>query len=266
MNAAAVRIPKLPERPRLTLALAALFSLALHAAFAALLWPSAPAVPEAIGTAIAVEVVVRGPDATPRSGAATGSVAASAAAKKGEAVRQPDPEPPEIKPRPPAKMKPAKPEPIKKAKTPPKPNPVKKPAQKPAPPQTARATPAARGAKTGKKTGTAGASGTGQSSSLQPSAGTPGPVSRGAAPLGRNRVPVYPERARARGWEGRVLLRVEVTADGRAAAVSVAHSSGHSVLDRAARDAVRRWRFTPAMKAGVRSASTVTIPVRFVLR
>ena len=262
MNAAAVRIPKLPERPRLTLALAALFSLVLHAAFAALLWPSAPAVPEAIGNAIAVEVVVRGPDATPRSGASRGAAAASAAAKKAETVRRPDPEPAQTKPRPPAKSKPAKPEPVRKAKAPAKPIPVKKPA----PPQIARATRASDGAKSGAKPGKTGASGTGQSAALQPSAGAPGPVSRGAAPSGQNRVPTYPERARARGWEGRVLLRVEVTADGRAAAVSIANSSGYAVLDRAARNAVRRWRFTPAMKAGVRSASTVTVPVRFVLR
>lgn len=78
--------------------------------------------------------------------------------------------------------------------------------------------------------------------------------------------PTYPRAARRMGMEGRVVLEVTVGAEGRAQEVTVAESSGHGVLDRAARRAVRRWRFEPARAAGQAVASTTTVPVRFELR
>ncbi len=80
-----------------------------------------------------------------------------------------------------------------------------------------------------------------------------------------NRPPAYPNIARRRGQEGLVLLRVEVTSAGRVAAVQIATSSGHSILDRAAVDAVEDWRFQPAVRAGQSIAATLEIPVRFRL-
>lgn len=78
-----------------------------------------------------------------------------------------------------------------------------------------------------------------------------------------NPAPVYPERARARGEEGRVVLRVEVGADGRVRDISILHSSGFPRLDRAARDAVERWRFTPARRGNRAVADLVDVPIRF---
>nr|WP_283773074.1 energy transducer TonB [Craterilacuibacter sp. RT1T] len=78
-----------------------------------------------------------------------------------------------------------------------------------------------------------------------------------------NPAPVYPERARARGEEGRVVLRVEVGADGRVRDISILHSSGFPRLDRAARDAVERWRFTPARRGNRAVADRVDVPIRF---
>ncbi|MGH8475705.1 MAG: energy transducer TonB, partial [Methylococcales bacterium] len=43
-------------------------------------------------------------------------------------------------------------------------------------------------------------------------------------------------------------------------------SSGHEVLDEAALNAVRRWRFVPAKRAGVAQASWATVPIEFELR
>jgi periplasmic protein TonB len=80
-----------------------------------------------------------------------------------------------------------------------------------------------------------------------------------------NPIPRYPEAARANGWEGVVMLSVSVAADGRAESVSIGKSSGHSLLDAAAVDAVRRWRFEPARRAGVPVAGTATVPIRFRL-
>ncbi|RQW28811.1 energy transducer TonB [Rhodobacteraceae bacterium CH30] len=78
-----------------------------------------------------------------------------------------------------------------------------------------------------------------------------------------NPAPSYPERSRARGEEGRVVLRVEVGADGRVRDIAVLHSSGFPRLDRAARDAVERWRFTPARRGNSAVADRVDVPIRF---
>jgi protein TonB len=80
-----------------------------------------------------------------------------------------------------------------------------------------------------------------------------------------NPKPEYPRLAKSRGWQGKVLLRVEVTADGRSAAVAVQQSSGHKQLDDAAAEAVRRWTFIPAKRGNTPVASTVTVPIQFKL-
>jgi periplasmic protein TonB len=77
--------------------------------------------------------------------------------------------------------------------------------------------------------------------------------------------PPYPQIAVRQGAEGRVLLLAEVLPDGRAGSVRVEQSSGHAVLDAAAMNTVRLWRFTPARKNGVFSTQTVRIPIDFNL-
>ena len=81
-----------------------------------------------------------------------------------------------------------------------------------------------------------------------------------------NPPPVYPALARRNGWEGEVLLRVEVTAEGKAATLKVERSSGHAVLDRSAVAAVRTWRFNPARIGTTPVAGEVRVPIRFELR
>ncbi|WP_025323815.1 TonB family protein [Deferrisoma camini] len=77
--------------------------------------------------------------------------------------------------------------------------------------------------------------------------------------------PPYPRLARRRGWQGVVRLRVRVSPDGRVLDASVEQSSGYRVLDRAALEAVRGWRFRPAVRGGEPVASEVVVPVRFSL-
>ncbi len=77
--------------------------------------------------------------------------------------------------------------------------------------------------------------------------------------------PVYPRQARHRGQQGEVLLAVWIDAAGAVAQVRVLHSSRFPLLDRAALQAVTRWRFTPARQDGRAVASYVKIPVRFRL-
>jgi protein TonB len=80
-----------------------------------------------------------------------------------------------------------------------------------------------------------------------------------------NRPPRYPFLARRRGLEGRVILLVQVDAAGRPSAVGVQRSSGSSLLDDAAAEAVQHWRFAPARHAGVAVPGAVEVPIRFAL-
>lgn len=97
---------------------------------------------------------------------------------------------------------------------------------------------------------------------------SPTPVATGetraAEPIARLQ-PDYPRDAFRAGEEGRVLLRVQVDAGGNPVDVQVADSSGSRELDRAAVEAMRQWRFEPALDDGDAVASTVEIPIDFTL-
>lgn len=80
-----------------------------------------------------------------------------------------------------------------------------------------------------------------------------------------NPKPIYPSLARRRGWEGLVLLHVEVDDMGHPQRVEIKQSSGFPVLDRAAVDAVNRWQFVPARRGGVAVGGWVDVPVQFRL-
>jgi protein TonB len=77
---------------------------------------------------------------------------------------------------------------------------------------------------------------------------------------------VYPPLSQRLGEEGRVLLRVEVSVDGRPLHIALKTSSGFERLDQAAIKAVARWQFKPAQQNGSAVASTVDVPVRFKLK
>lgn len=81
----------------------------------------------------------------------------------------------------------------------------------------------------------------------------------------RNPAPVYPRVAKMRGWEGLVLLDVFVNAAGDPVRVEIKQGSGHKVLDDAAVKAVRKWKFKAASLGSRSFASSVEIPVRFIL-
>ena len=90
------------------------------------------------------------------------------------------------------------------------------------------------------------------------------PADRAVEPIARVQ-PEYPAAAARSQEEGTVLVRVQVDADGNPTDVSVARRSGSRDLDRAALDAVRKWRFSPAMKGGKAVASVAEVPVDFTL-
>ncbi|MCL2589740.1 MAG: energy transducer TonB [Betaproteobacteria bacterium] len=80
-----------------------------------------------------------------------------------------------------------------------------------------------------------------------------------------NPPPAYPQLSRRRGETGSVLLRVYVSADGRAKRVEIDKSSGFERLDTAARNAVSGWRFVPARRGSEHVAAWVLVPISFVL-
>lgn len=98
-----------------------------------------------------------------------------------------------------------------------------------------------------------------------PPAGGPVSAARFDAAYLQNPRPNYPPMSRRLGEEGKVLLRVRVTAEGLAAAVDLEKSSNFERLDEAARQAVARWRFVPAKRGEEAIEASVIVPIVFRL-
>jgi TonB family protein len=81
-----------------------------------------------------------------------------------------------------------------------------------------------------------------------------------------NPKPEYPPDARQEGYEGKVLLKVEVLPNGRVGTIEVEKSSGYAVLDRSALTGVKKWKFIPAKKGRVAIRCSVNILITFQLR
>ena len=95
---------------------------------------------------------------------------------------------------------------------------------------------------------------------------TAGVILRQARPLFReNSPPEYPRIARKRGYQGMVILDVQVTRNGKVGDLRVHESSGYPVLDRSATASVKNWLFEPGIKAGKPVDMWVRVPVRFKL-
>ena len=81
----------------------------------------------------------------------------------------------------------------------------------------------------------------------------------GACPI------AYPERARKRNQEGTVVIHALIGPDGKPIEVTVAESSGHRLLDEAARDAIADCAFVPQRVGGQAVKAIVEIPIPFKL-
>ncbi|MBO9716941.1 MAG: energy transducer TonB [Pseudoxanthomonas sp.] len=76
--------------------------------------------------------------------------------------------------------------------------------------------------------------------------------------------PRYPVDAMRRGDTGTVVVQVQVDAQGEPVSVDVLERSGSRDLDRAAVEAVSKWRFAPARDAGGNAiAGSLSIPIDF---
>lgn len=100
----------------------------------------------------------------------------------------------------------------------------------------------------------------------------PGPPSGGAVTAARfdaaylnNPTPPYPPLSRRLREEGQVMLRVLVSPEGQPSRIEIRTSSGSERLDRAAEQAVARWRFVPAKRGDTPVEAWVLVPIVFKL-
>jgi protein TonB len=101
-----------------------------------------------------------------------------------------------------------------------------------------------------------------QESALSPTQATQG--NHDAAVLERV-APKYPTTALRNNDTGTVTLNVQLDASGHPDLVRIEKSSGSRDLDRAAREAVMQWKFSPKIETGKPVASEILVPVEFKL-
>ncbi len=77
--------------------------------------------------------------------------------------------------------------------------------------------------------------------------------------------PPYPQVARQRGWEGTVVLRINIGPGGNVEDVATQKSTGYDALDESAAQSVKTWRFDPAKDGEFPVPSVVDLPIRFNL-
>ncbi|WP_337245665.1 energy transducer TonB [Luteimonas sp. gir] len=82
----------------------------------------------------------------------------------------------------------------------------------------------------------------------------------------RSHPPKYPVEAVREGVSGMVEMQVEVGADGAFRDVRIVKSSGSALLDAAAMEAARHWRYAPARRNGKPVRGHVRIPQTFALQ
>jgi len=81
-----------------------------------------------------------------------------------------------------------------------------------------------------------------------------------------NPTPPYPREARNRGYQGEVLLRVEVLSSGKVGQIEIKRSSGYEMLDQSALSTVKQWKFIPAKRGEETVPLWVNIPIRFQIQ
>jgi len=87
-------------------------------------------------------------------------------------------------------------------------------------------------------------------------------VDRAPQPLVRLK-PLYPAHARMRRIEGSVKVEFTVTVDGNTENITVISAGPAQTFDRAAIRAIKRWRFSPAMREGKPVAVRVLQNIKF---
>ncbi len=77
---------------------------------------------------------------------------------------------------------------------------------------------------------------------------------------------VYPRKAVRKGWEGQTVVAAEVLPDGSVGRTALAKTSGHEVLDQAAQESIKEWKFETGSGKGDPVPKFVDIPVTFKIQ
>ncbi len=77
--------------------------------------------------------------------------------------------------------------------------------------------------------------------------------------------PKYPKLAHWQRLQGRAVIEAMVLESGLVGRLLLRTSSGHRILDKAALDAIRLWRFSPPMHEGQPVQALVRVPVHFLI-
>jgi TonB family protein len=75
--------------------------------------------------------------------------------------------------------------------------------------------------------------------------------------------PAYPKDELAQNITGTTVVSIDLAADGSVTSAVVDRSSQNKHLDDAALEAVKRWKFNPAVKGNKAIASKIRVPVEF---
>jgi TonB family protein len=86
------------------------------------------------------------------------------------------------------------------------------------------------------------------------------------APLPALPAPAYPKDALAQHINGKVVLLIDIDAQGNPTNVVVDRSEPPGVFDQVSVDAARKWKFQPAIKDGRPVAGRISVPVQFESR
>lgn len=78
--------------------------------------------------------------------------------------------------------------------------------------------------------------------------------------------PTYPSSLLSKGIGGRVMVSCTVDPTGKVIATSIKSSSGHPDLDKAAINAVNRWKFKPGTRGGKKVKSIAVVPFNFEVK
>lgn len=78
--------------------------------------------------------------------------------------------------------------------------------------------------------------------------------------------PTYPSSLLSKGVGGRVLISCTIDTAGKVTATTIKQSSGHPDLDKAAINAVNRWKFKPGTRGGKNVKSVAVVPFNFEVK
>lgn len=84
--------------------------------------------------------------------------------------------------------------------------------------------------------------------------------------LVKNPKPIYPKEAYREGYEGVVVVDIEVLESGEVGRALIHKSSKHELLDESALSAVKKWKFSPGVKSGKVIKQWVRVPITFSLK